>query len=64
MEELNIKFSINGKTFDLFNCISKEDLEKYAGAGIKEKAIAFLIDDLEIESIYNDDGETLWEIKY
>ena len=59
MEELNIKFSIGGETFDLFNCVSKEDLEKYEGADLKEKAIAFLIDDLEIESIYNDDGEKL-----
>ena len=59
MEKLNIKFSIGGETFDLFNCISKEDLEKYEGADLKEKAVAFLIDDLEIESIYDDEGEAL-----
>ena len=59
MEKLSIKFSVSGEAFDLFDCISKEDLEKYEGADLKEKAINFLIDDLEIEQICNEDGEKL-----
>ncbi len=61
-EELTISFSFAGNECGIFDCITREDLEKYNGETLEEKAVSFLKSfEFKIKTIYEFEGETLFD---